>query len=77
MTSDPILVIDFDSVLIKAGFASNDAPSLLFPFGLGKVRLSLAAGSAGTEPLIGEAAQTSPDVILTRPIERGILVHLT
>jgi actin-related protein len=73
MNTDPILVIDFGSGYVKAGFAGNDAPSLLFPTVIGKLRVNIAAGSSNAEPLIGEAAQTNPDVIPRRPIERGVV----
>jgi actin-related protein len=72
MSADPVLVLDFGSGFVKAGFAGNDAPSLIFPSVIGKPRTKQAGGQA-QEPLVGEAAQTSPDVIQKRPIDRGVI----
>lgn len=73
MLADPILVIDFGSGFVKAGFAGSDAPSLIFPTVIGKYRYPKAVPSGGAESLIGEAAQSTPEVVQNYPIERGVI----
>ncbi|KAK8870754.1 hypothetical protein M9Y10_008641 [Tritrichomonas musculus] len=73
MISDPILVIDFGSGFVKAGFAGNDAPSLIFPTVVGKPHRHIKSASGGSDILIGEAAQANPEVIPTYPIERSVV----
>lgn len=70
--TEPVLVLDIGSGYTKAGFAGNDAPTLIFPTIVGKPRLNKSA-SGGADPLVGEAAQTTPDVISKRPIERSVV----
>ena len=69
--TDPILVLDFGSGFVKAGFAGNDSPSLVFPTVVGNVRHTKLGPSSGNEPLIGEAALSSPNVAVKRPIVRS------
>ena len=66
---DPTLVIDFGSGFVKAGFAGSNTPSLVFPTLIGRQRHAKVA--SGSEPLVGEAAQTSSEVIPKSVIERG------
>ena len=73
MIADPILVIDFGSGFVKAGFAGNDAPSLIFPTVVGKPHRHIKSAAGGSDILIGEAAQANPEVIPTYPIERSVV----
>ena len=71
--TEPVLVLDIGSGVTKAGFAGNDAPTLIFPSIVGKPRLNKTAAAGGSDPLVGEAAQTTPDVITKWPIERAVI----
>lgn len=73
--SDPTLVLDFGSGFVKAGFAGQDAPSIVFPTVIGKVRHTKAAGSTQTGSLIGENALSSSEVTLRYPIERQTITN--
>jgi actin-related protein len=65
---EPVVVIDFGSGFTKAGFAGNDAPTIVFPTIIGKPK---GKGGPG-EILVGEAALTAADAALKRPIVRGV-----
>lgn len=71
MSSDPILVLDFGSGFVKAGFAGNDSPSLVFPTVIGNSRHAKLSAGGGNEPLIGEAALSNQNVSLRHPIVRS------
>jgi len=71
MSTDPTLVLDFGSGFVKAGFAGNDAPSLVFPTVIGKFRHAKATTTGNSEPLIGEPALSNSDVVLKYPIVRS------
>ena len=73
MSTDPVLVIDFGSGFVKAGFAGNDSPSIIFPTVVGKPHRHIKTPSGGTDILIGEAAQGNPEVTVTYPIERSVI----
>lgn len=70
-STDPILVLDFGSGFVKAGFAGNDSPSLVFPTVVGSLRHAKLGPSNSNEPLIGEAALSGSNVTVKRPIVRS------
>jgi len=73
------IVVDNGSGMVKAGFSGDDAPSAVFASIVGKPKnLSHMIGMDHQDMYIGDDAQSRRGVlILTYPIERGIVTNWT
>ena len=73
------IVIDNGSGMVKAGFAGDDAPRVVFPSIIGRPRhQNVMAGCRKTECYIGDDAQAHRGILqLHYPIEHGIVTNWT
>lgn len=71
----PTLVIDCGSGRVKAGFAGEDAPRVVFPSIVGRLRQSAeVVGEARSECYVGDEAQDKRGLLNVRyPVEHGIV----
>ena len=79
MTEVCALVIDNGSGFVKAGFAGEDAPRVVFPSIVGRPNNKKVDETAGETPLlkdcyVGEEAKSKRELLRIRyPIERGYI----
>uniref|UniRef100_A0A1A9VRY3 Actin n=1 Tax=Glossina austeni TaxID=7395 RepID=A0A1A9VRY3_GLOAU len=72
--SNAPIVIDCGSGYIKAGFASEDRPTTVFPTIVGRPRKGIVVGAAGRSSYVGEGAQSMRGVLSFKyPIDRGVV----
>ncbi len=70
-TEKPPILIDLGSGHVKAGFAGEPGPRLIFPTLVGRPR---TPGAAPTEPIVGaQAEQLRATLQLTSPIDHGFV----
>jgi actin len=68
---NPAVVLDSGSGFIKAGFAGDDEPKVVFPSIVGK---PINPGSVGQSTYVGDQAISKRDVLtLSHPMENGIV----